>query len=121
MFLDFAAHAQTAPAAAPAADGGAAAIILNLLPFVAIIAIFYFLLIRPQQKRQKDHKALVDNLKKGDTVVTYGGLIGKVTRVADDEIQIESGENVRLRVVRSMVMEVRNPAAATVPANDAKA
>jgi preprotein translocase subunit YajC len=112
--MAFAQSAATAPGAG--AEGGMGMLLANLLPFVAIIAIFYFLLIRPQQKRQKEHKAMVTNLKKGDTVVTYGGLIGKITKVADDEVQIESGENVRLRIVRSMIMEVKVPTA--TPAND---
>ena len=80
----------------------------QLLMFVPIIAIFYFLLIRPQQKRAKQHQEMVKNVRRGDTVVTQGGLIGKVSKVVDDnEILVEIAEGVRVRVLRQMVSEVR--------------
>jgi preprotein translocase subunit YajC len=78
------------------------------LPLVAIIAIFYFLFIRPQQRRAKQHQELIKNVRRGDTVVTSGGLIGKVSKVVDDnEIQVEIADGVRVRVLRQMVSEVR--------------
>ncbi len=89
----------------------------QLLMFVPLILIFYFLLIRPQQQRQKKHTEMVNNIKRGDTVVTSGGLIGKVSKVNDNELSVELAENVRVRVVRAMVVEVRNKAE-PVPAND---
>jgi preprotein translocase subunit YajC len=75
---------------------------------VIVVVIFYFLLLRPQQKRAKQHEELVKNLRRGDTVVTSGGLVGKVTKVVDDEqVEVEIADGVRVRQVRSMVTGVR--------------
>jgi preprotein translocase subunit YajC len=82
--------------------------LVSLLPFVLIFVIMYFLILRPQQKRVKEHAELVKNLRRGDTVVTSGGLVGKVTKVVDDEqVEIEISDGVRVRQVRSMVTGVR--------------
>src|SRR5256886_6741957 len=82
--------------------------LVSLLPFVLIFVIMYFLILRPQQKRVKEHAELVKNLRRGDTVVTSGGLVGKVTKVVDDEqVEIEIADGVRVRQVRSMVSGVR--------------
>ena len=82
--------------------------LMQLLPFVLIFVIMYFLILRPQQKRTKDHQELVKNLRRGDTVITSGGLMGKVTKVVDDEqIEVEIADGVRVRQVRSMVSGVR--------------
>jgi len=89
---------------------------LLIMP-IGLVAIFYFLLIRPQQQRAKKHAALVTGLKRGDTVVTTGGLVGKVNKVFDDEVSLEVGENVRVRVIKSMIIEVRGKAE-PVAAND---
>ncbi len=89
------------------ASGGGADILLNLAPLVLIGVVFYFLLIRPQQKRLKDHRAMVDAVRRGDTVVTAGGLIGKVVKVADGEVHVEVAEGVRVRVVKGTISEVR--------------
>jgi preprotein translocase subunit YajC len=79
-----------------------------LIPMVLILVMMYFLLIRPQQKRMREHNDLVKNLRRGDTVVTSGGLVGKVTKVIDDEqIEVEVADGVRVRQVRSMVQGVR--------------
>lgn len=79
-----------------------------LLPLVAIMGVFYFLLIRPQQRKMKEHQAMLKKVGKGDTVVTSGGFIGKVTKVIDDnELQVEIGENIKVRVLRSGVADVR--------------
>jgi preprotein translocase subunit YajC len=79
-----------------------------LIPFVLIIVMMYFLILRPQQKRMREHQDLVKNLRRGDTVVTSGGLVGKVTKVVDDEqIEVEIADGVRVRQVRSMVSGVR--------------
>jgi preprotein translocase subunit YajC len=81
---------------------------VSLLPFVLIFVIMYFLVLRPQQKRAKEHTELVKNLRRGDTVVTSGGLVGKVTKVVDDEqVEVEIADGVRVRQVRSMVTGVR--------------
>lgn len=114
------------PAYAQAA-GAAQSIFDMVIPFVLIIALFYFLLIRPQQKRVKQHREMVSNVRRGDTVVTAGGMIGKVTKVLEDgaEIMVEIADNVRVRVVASTLTDVRSksePVAADgkKPANDDK-
>ncbi|WP_091680333.1 preprotein translocase subunit YajC [Methylocapsa palsarum] len=83
--------------------------LLQLVPFALILVIMYFLIIRPQQKRAKDHADLVKNMRRGDSVVTNGGLIGKITRVVDEnEIELEIAPNVRVRVARGMITDVRS-------------
>ncbi|NBN62216.1 preprotein translocase subunit YajC [Microvirga tunisiensis] len=97
------------PAYAQTAGAGGPDLLISMLPFVAIFAIMYFLIIRPQQKRMKAHKEMIANLRRGDVVVTSGGLIAKVVKVVDDaEIQVELAEGVKARLVRSMVAEVRS-------------
>ena len=82
--------------------------LMSLLPFVLIFVIMYFLILRPQQKRVKTHAEMVKNVRRGDTVVTNGGLIGKVTKVIDDDqIEIEIADEVRIRQMRSMLADVR--------------
>ena len=82
--------------------------ITSLLPFVLIFVIMYFLILRPQQKRVKQHGEMVKNVRKGDTVVTSGGLVGRVTKVVDDDqIEVEVADGVRVRQMRSMVSDVR--------------
>jgi preprotein translocase subunit YajC len=81
---------------------------MSLLPFALIFVIMYFLILRPQQKRVKQHQDMVKNVRRGDTVVTNGGLIGKVTKVIDDDqIEIEIADDVRIRQMRQMVADVR--------------
>ena len=88
--------------------GGNADMITSLLPFVLIFVIMYFLILRPQQKRVKQHAEMVKNVRKGDTVITSGGLVGRVTKVVDDDqVEIEVADGVRVRQMRSMVSEVR--------------
>lgn len=79
----------------------------SILMWGLIIFIFYFLLIRPQNQRMKKHRAMVEAAKRGDTVVTGGGIIGKVTRVKDEEVQVEIADNVRINVLRSTLSDVR--------------
>ncbi len=82
--------------------------LMSLLPFALIFVIMYFLILRPQQKRVKQHQDMVKNVRRGDTVVTNGGLIGKVTKVIDDDqIEIEIADDVRIRQMRQMVADVR--------------
>lgn len=79
----------------------------QFIPLILIFAIMYFLLIRPQQKKLKDHKAMIGALRRGDQVVTQGGLIGKVVKVKDDnEIEVELAEGVKVRVVRATIAQV---------------
>jgi preprotein translocase subunit YajC len=88
--------------------GDANSMIMSLLPFALIFVIMYFLILRPQQKKVKTHQEMVKNVRRGDTVVTNGGLIGKVTKVIDDDqIEIEIADEVRIRQMRQMVTDVR--------------
>jgi preprotein translocase subunit YajC len=81
----------------------------SLIPLVLLFGIFYFLIIRPQQQRMKAHQAMVSAVKRGDTVVTAGGLIGKVSKVKDDgELLVEIADNVQVRVLKSTLTEVRS-------------
>jgi len=83
-------------------------LLMQIVPFVAIFAIMYFLLIRPQQQRMKEHRAMVENVKRGDTVVTAGGIVGKVAKVRDDgELMVEIADNLQVRVIKSTLTEVR--------------
>lgn len=109
--LSLPALAQAAP---PAAGPG---ILTQVMFFLPLILIFYFLLIRPQQQRAKKHKQMVENVKRGDTVITSGGLIGKITKVGDTEVTVELAENVRVRVIKAMIVEVRGKSE-PVAAND---
>ena len=82
--------------------------IIQLVPFVLIFVIMWFLIIRPQQRRAKDHQELIRNVRRGDTVVTSGGIVGRVTKVTDDaEVEVEIADGVRVKVVRTMISEVR--------------
>lgn len=105
--------------AAAAGDPGVMGLVTTFLPFVAIFVLFYFLLIRPQQKRQKQHQEMIGAVKRGDTVVLSNGMIGKVTRVENEEAMVEIAQGVNVRVVKSMIADVRNRTA--IAANDAKA
>ena len=111
---------STAYAQAASGPPAAGAIIGQFGMFALILLIFWVLVIRPQQKRAKDHRALIGSAKRGDEVVTGGGLIGKVVKVTDTEVEVELAPNVRVRALKSMLTDVR-PKGAPVPANDAKA
>ncbi|PJE27057.1 protein translocase subunit yajC [Pseudooceanicola antarcticus] len=79
----------------------------QFLPLILIFAIMYFLLIRPQQKKMKEHKAMVEGVRRGDQVITQGGIIGKVSKVKEDgEIEVEIAEGVKVRVIRSTLAQV---------------
>lgn len=97
-------------------NGGSSDFLISLFPFIALFAIMYFLVLRPQQRRLKEHQNMVANVRRGDTVVTSGGIIGKVTKVDDTEVQVEVSEGVRMRVVKSTLAEVRSKSE-PVPAN----
>ena len=92
---------------APAAGGGD--VILQLVPFVLIFIIMWFLIIRPQQRRVKEHQEMLKNVRRGDTVVTSGGIVGKVTKVTEGtaDLDVEIADGVRVKVARSMIAEVR--------------
>ena len=95
------------PAYAQAAgDGGN--LLLQFAPFILIFVIIYMLIIRPQQRRQKEHRDMINNVRRGDTVVMSGGIIGKVTKTTDDtDATIEVAEGVRIKIVKSMIADVR--------------
>src|SRR6476646_7587376 len=101
--------------AAPADGGGTAGLVIGILPWVAIFVVFYFLMIRPQQ-RMKQHQAAIGAVKRGDEVVTAGGIRGRVTKVTDDEAEVEIAQGVRVRVVKSTITQVLSPT--SNPAND---
>ncbi len=114
MFISEA-YAQTGAAGADPTT----AMIYQIAPLVLVFVVFYFLLIRPQQQARKRHMEMVAALKKGDVVVTSGGLIGKVKSVQDDEVRVELAPNVDVRVVRGTIAEVRSKTD-PAPANDSK-
>ena len=89
------------------AEGGTMGMVMQLAPFLLIFVLFYFLMIRPQQKKMKEHRGMVANLRRGDRVVTGGGFVGVVSRVINDgEIQVEIAEGVRVRVLRHTITQV---------------
>ena len=104
---------QAAPAG-PA--GGAAGMLIGIAPWLLIFVIFYVLMIRPQQRRVKEHQAAIDAVKKGDEVITGGGIRGKITKVGDDEAEVEIAQGVKVRVVKSTITQVLSPS--STPAND---
>lgn len=97
------------PAFAQAAGAGDTnSMLMSLLPFALIFVIMYFLILKPQQKKLKDHAELVKNIRRGDTIVTNGGLVGKVTKVVDDDqVEVEISDGVRIRQMRHMISGVR--------------
>jgi preprotein translocase subunit YajC len=99
--------------------GGPQDFLLQIAPILLLLVLFYFLLIRPQQKRAKEHQALIAGIKRGDTVVLSNGMIGKIARVEETEVGVEIATGVTVKVVKAMVSDVRTrgePAAA----NDSK-
>jgi preprotein translocase subunit YajC len=96
------------PAYAQATGGGGGDIFGFLIPLVAMIGIFYFLVMRPQQKKHKQHAEMVANVRRGDTIVTNGGLVGKVSKVSDErELLVELAQGVKVKVVKDMISQVR--------------
>ncbi|MBP2151819.1 preprotein translocase subunit YajC [Xanthobacter autotrophicus DSM 597] len=88
--------------------GGGADMLIQLAPFLLIFVVMYFLILRPQQKRAKVHQEMVNSLRRGDVVVTGGGLVGKVTKVVDEnEVELQIADNVRIRQMRSQIATVR--------------
>ena len=110
------AYAQTA---AGAATGGPQDMLIQFLPLIALVVLFYFLMIRPQQRRMKAHQAAISAVKRGDTVVLPSGVIGKVVRVEDAEVGVEVATGVTVKVVKAMISEVRTRGE-PAPANDSK-
>ena len=104
---------QAAPAGA---GGGTAQLLMGIAPWLLIFVIFYVLMIRPQQRRVKEHQAAIAAVKKGDDVITGGGIRGRVTKVSDDEAEVEIASGVRIRVIKSTITQVLS--GKTKPAND---
>ena len=102
MFISEA-FAQTAPAAA---EGGAQSTLFSLLPLVLMFVVLYFIMIRPQMKKQKEHKAMVEALAKGDEVVIAGGVLGRVAKLGDSFLHVEVASGVELQVQRASVVQV---------------
>jgi preprotein translocase subunit YajC len=117
MIFPTPAYAQAAGGAA--GPGGTEAFLIQMLPLALILVVFYFLLIRPQQKRLKEHQTRIAGLRRGDTVVTSGGIVGKITKVADDEVTVEIAPNVAVRVIKGTIGEIRGKGEPVV-ANDTK-
>ncbi len=90
---------------------------VQFLPIIGMIAIFWFLIIRPQMKRQKEHQSKIAGIKKGDQVVTAGGIVGKVVKVDDDYAEVEIAQNVRVKTVKATIGDVLAPGGGK-PAND---
>jgi preprotein translocase subunit YajC len=108
MFTDFIDIAYAmAPPQGGGQPGGAAGILGSIVPLVLIFVIFYFLLIRPQQKRAKEHKNMIDNLKKGDKIITSGGVYGVIESVGSNTVTVKIGENTRVKLGKSYVAALR--------------
>lgn len=107
--------AQAAPATASGSSG--AAMIMQFVPLLLIFAVFYFLLIRPQQQAAKRHRQKLEAVKKGDQVITGGGFVGKVVRVDETYVDVELAQGVKVKAVKSMLSDVIDPMTAK-PAND---
>lgn len=110
-------HTSVLSLLAAAGTGAAPPVWLSYLPFVAMGLIFWFLILRPQMKQQKTHRAKLDAIKKGDEVLTGGGFVGKVVRVDENYVDVELAPGMRVKAVKSTISDVIPPAGAK-PAND---
>ena len=99
--------------------GGLSAQLMQIAPIILMVVLFYFMLIRPQQKRAKEHRVMLGNLKRGDNVVLSSGMLGKIVRVEDKEVGVEIAQGVTVKVVKGMITEVRTKGE-PAPANDPK-
>jgi preprotein translocase subunit YajC len=99
--------------------GGLSAQLMQIAPILLMVVLFYFMLIRPQQKRAKEHQVMLSNLKRGDNVVLSSGMLGKIVRVEDKEVGVEIAQGVTVKVVKGMITEVRTKGE-PAPANDPK-
>ncbi len=108
--------AQAASGGGSGSSDGTALFLVQILPLLLVFVVFYFLLIRPQQKRMKEHRSMIDAVKAKDMVVTAGGLVGKVTKVEDAHVEVEIAPSVRVKVVKATLSSVTP--FGTKPAND---
>lgn len=97
----------SAPGGAAGGAGGGMAAFQQIIPLVFMFAIFYFLLIRPQQKKAKEHKALLESMKKGDNVITAGGVHGKITSVDNEIVTLEVANNVNIKITKSYIAAIK--------------
>ncbi len=104
MFIS-SAFAQTAPAAA-ASGGGIESSLMSMLPLILMFVVLYFVMIRPQMKKQKEHRTMIDALAKGDEIVSAGGMIGKVTKLGESYVSVELAQGVEVQLQRSAVVQV---------------
>ena len=110
MPTDFIDIAQAmGPAQPGGGQGGTGGLIGSLVPLILIFVVFYFLLIRPQQKRAKEHKSMIENLKKGDKIITSGGIFGVIEAVGTNTVTIKIGENVKVKLGKAYVASLRAP------------
>ncbi len=117
MMIVSLALAQATTSASGSAPGGAAAFMVQVLPLALIFVVFWFLIIRPQSKRMKEHKAKIEAVKRGDQVITGGGLIGKVTKVEDNIVELELAPGMKVRALKSTLTDIADTLGAK-PAND---
>jgi len=104
-----------APPGGGQGQGGDMYGLVQMAPFVLIFVVFYFLLIRPQQKKAKDHRVMLENLKKGDSVITQGGIYGKIASISDQVVTLEIADKVRVRVARSHIAGIASTGSAIEP------
>lgn len=109
--------AYAASAAGAGSEGGLSYLLIQIFPFILLFGVLYFVMIRPQQKRMKEHRELIASVKRGDQIVTAGGMIGKVTKVDETEVTVEFAKDVQVQVVKATIAEVRGRTAPK-PAND---
>lgn len=96
-------------AQAAAGPGGAGDILIQFFPIILLVIIFWFFIFRPQQRRAKEHQNMLDNVRRGDTIVTSGGIVGKVTKVTEgSDLDVEIADGVKIKVVRTMIADVRS-------------
>ncbi len=118
MFFESIAFAM-GPAPGAGGQAGGADMLVQFVPLILMLGIFWFLLIRPQQKRAKEHKAMLENLKRGDYIITSGGMIGRILEIETDVVLLECGES-KLRISRGAIGGLYNASAKSAPAPEEK-
>ena len=91
----------------PGGEGGAGSLFMSMMPIIAMFAIFYFLLIRPQSKKQREHQLMLDNLKEGDNVITTGGIYGTIAKIKEDAITLQVAENVKVKIGKGYIAALK--------------
>jgi len=109
------AYAMPGPGGTPGQGGDMSTMLVQLFPMILIFVVFYLLLIRPQQRKAKEHRVMLENLKKGDAVITQGGIYGKVAAISDQVVTLEIADKVRVRVARSHIAGIAASGSAIEP------